>query len=479
MAISFLSNNKYVALNTTWYRRNKRGVFNIIKWTVGVLGFSLLSFLIICRFELNPRLYLRQWIAPSRRIPEPISPTCFRNQQDYLTPYSKHKKHLYNFIPGIPIWEENTCYEYASLIQPIYDSTTTTTNTVIDNTTTNNTNNKNNENNEIEYYNIPHTIYHTTWSKLTDHDFTPVHLATIKSFISTQPLNSSEMIIWVHSNDELILKEHPLWETFTKVRYQVYDPASLINNTIIQDYLNQHNVKQQPNELIDLDSFILDPEILRLLVLYQHGGVWFDINTFFVRDLSPLLEHEWIGQGKCQSSMVGNPFDGELWHFYDHSPYLCELLYGATTYVDRLTYNDIKKNNYNNNNNNNNDYISKEEMNKIKNQQKKTTIIKNASELPSKMKSVLRGSGLYQRVYRNIIREGIKPWSTTPWCFTNPTQCKPSNSLQSPFENRNFKPEPLRQVFAFRFQQPKLSVALAPSGSIYKYLQQTQRWEQL
>jgi hypothetical protein len=84
-----------------------------------------------------------------------------------------------------------------------------------------------------------------------------------------------------------------------------------------------------------------------------------------------------------------------------------------------------------------------------------------------------RGAELYHRIYRTLLRNGIKPWSTLPWCFTDPTQCKSSNSLPSPLEQADFSPLRLRQTFAVHFPAPKKQ---SDSGSIYKYLQEAQQW---
>ena len=40
----------------------------------------------------------------------------------------------------------------------------------------------------------------------------------------------------------------------------------------------------------------LDGDLIRLLVVWRDGGVWVDIDTLLTRDLTPLLEHEFLTQ---------------------------------------------------------------------------------------------------------------------------------------------------------------------------------------
>ncbi|ORZ12765.1 hypothetical protein BCR42DRAFT_419922 [Absidia repens] len=441
------STNKYLPVGTVWTRRNRRGILNILRWLVIGILFALFSFLVICRLELNARLYIREWITLSKPTEaEPLSTFCFGNTNTTTATSSSTtptKKYVYNFIPGIPVWEEYTCYDYAYLLQPLPSTDDSI------------------------------TTFHTTWSSQLQRSdqLTTTHLATLRSFMATQPLNSSQLIVWIHPDDEEKLVSDPFWKKAanTKTRYQVYsdelttgtplEPAAIAAATAAQAAAagssssssgSKHMETESDdsnNGLMGYTTMVSDPELLKLAVLYQHGGVWFDLNTLFVRDMTPLLGHEWIAQGKCQTSMAGNPFEGSgLWHFYPQSRAVCELLYGTT------------KSRSNNNSNN------------IKNNNKITKTIFGAT---GKSGRGTRGAELYQRIYQNLLRNGQKPWSTLPWCFTDPTNCKASNSLPSPLDQADFSPLRLRQTFAVHFDQPKKQTQ---SGSIYRYLQEAQQW---
>jgi hypothetical protein len=43
----------------------------------------------------------------------------------------------------------------------------------------------------------------------------------------------------------------------------------------------------------------LDGDLLRLLLLWNYGGVWIDMDSLLTRDLTPLLEHEFVTQWDC------------------------------------------------------------------------------------------------------------------------------------------------------------------------------------
>ena len=180
-------------------------------------------------------------------------------------------------------------------------------------------------------------------------------------------------------------------------------------------------------------------DLLRMLVLYRHGGVWFDLDTMFVRDLAPLFEHEWIAQGSCSTGMFGNPFTGALFHFHKQSPYVCEILEGAA------------------------------DLFKARKQ------VENDGVVPPKRYLIkgpeIFGSKLYYRIYRRVLHHGIKPWSILPWCFTDPSQCRRSNSLPSLFSEVEFDQKRVDQTFAYHWRDHWSSIP----GSIFKYLDTNHR----
>lgn len=43
----------------------------------------------------------------------------------------------------------------------------------------------------------------------------------------------------------------------------------------------------------------LDGDVVRILLLWNYGGVWVDMDSILTRDLQPLLEHEFVTQWDC------------------------------------------------------------------------------------------------------------------------------------------------------------------------------------
>lgn len=46
----------------------------------------------------------------------------------------------------------------------------------------------------------------------------------------------------------------------------------------------------------------VDGDLVRLLVTWAYGGVWVDMDSLLTRDLSPLIEHEFVTQWDCYGS---------------------------------------------------------------------------------------------------------------------------------------------------------------------------------
>ncbi|KAI8376200.1 uncharacterized protein BYT42DRAFT_546907 [Radiomyces spectabilis] len=361
---------------------------------------ALFSFVILCRIEINARVYVRDWLAPPKaQIIEPLSSSCFRNTSSSYP--SRPSKYHHNFVPGLPTWEEYTCYDFASMLYPSRNQS------------------------------INKTTFHTYWSKnLTSSTaFGEKEFAVVRSFVATQDAAETDLIIWISPEDEPDLKASPAWQHLSQVmerlRYEKLDMDSLTSDTPLKSYSASLS-QLRPEETVNL---------IRLLVLYNRGGVWFDFNTMFTRDLSPLLEHEWIAQGSCFTTMFGNPFDGGLLHFRPQSPYVCELMAGASDVFEAR-------------------------------RRKQRGLSYNDRLLDKRTKDPL-GAGLYYRIYRRLLHHRITPWSVLPWCFTDPSQCKQVNSLPSLAAKTSFRHQRITQTFAYHWHE---GWSFKP-GDLFKYLE--------
>ncbi|CAO3684666.1 unnamed protein product [Rhizopus stolonifer] len=347
--------------------RERRMTSWLLKWATGLSTLGIFLFLTICRLEINAHVFFKNWISPlDQPAIEPLS-KCFENLQG-------NKTFTVNITPGLPVWEDNTCFDFAQLFQsskhPFEGS----------------------------------QVFHTFWSSHLTSYFDEKPMATLRSFAATQSLNYT-LTVWIPTEDEERLVESEGWglaEKTQRIRYQIIHPDTLVRGTALEPYVKE--IWGRTN-------------LLRMLVLYQYGGVWFDLDTMFIRDMSPLFEHEWIAQGGCRS----DPFTGALFHFHRQSPFVCEILEGAG------------------------DLFKKNE----------------SGEDPE-----IFGSKLYYRVYKRLLHHQIRPWSALSWCFTDPSRCG-RNSLPSMFVNIDLDKEKVGKAFAYHWRGRWNYMP----GSIFKYLE--------
>ncbi|GAN06609.1 glycosyltransferase family 32 protein [Mucor ambiguus] len=388
-----------------WISQNKRIVINLVKYGIVSVFLVAISFFMLCRLEVNAHVYLRNWLSPPQPVVvEPLS-KCFSNLPPDSPYYQGNQKFSANFVPGLPVWEAHTCYDFAALFKP---------------------------------QRYPHNgdqLFHTYWSSNLTREFEEKQVATLRSFSATQNTNHT-LIVWIPAEDEDHLTKSESWNYLTRsqqkrdrIVYKVVQPNILVKDTAIEPFVDTwQSLVHDGNDGKGRD------DLLRMLVLYRYGGLWFDMDTMFVRDLAPLFEHEWIAQGSCSTGMFGNPFTGALFHFHQGSPYVCEILEGAA---------DLFK--------------------------ARVQVEKRLSEPPKRYLVTgpeIFGSKLYYRIYRRVLHHGIKPWSILPWCFTDPSQCRRSNSLPSLFSNSDFDEKRVRQTFAYHWRDRWT----ASPGTIFKFL---------
>jgi hypothetical protein len=165
-------------------------------------------------------------------------------------------------------------------------------------------------------------------------------------------------------------------------------------------------------------SGYLDGDLIRLLVIYKYGGMWFDMDSLFIRDMAPLFEREWLQQWDCFLP-DGFPFNGAFMRFNKHSPYLCEML---------------------------------------------TEMARGPLPRPN---TIDWGGYMYYRVYRRLLHNGIRPWSVLPWCFTDSNVCKPSNSMPNAFVEADFDEKRLLQTFAYHWHNQWKK----EPGSLFRFLE--------
>ncbi|OCF31904.1 hypothetical protein I316_06505 [Kwoniella heveanensis BCC8398] len=298
-------------------------------------------------------VFSRKWV---REEVDTIAPLrgCFNshllsshyNMSQHLAP----KRHMLS--PGISLKRGMSCYDFSSTIQPIPDAP------------------------------VESLTYHTYWRS----DLIPFgerQTATFLSFLATQPLPHSRLILW--TNGAEVLSSNPYvkpylekWGEYIKVR-QV-DMAELTSGTQLQGVISS-----KPGEVFDERAWV-DGDAIRLLVLWHFGGVWMDMDQVLTRDLHPLMESEWVTQWDCYDKPYFS-LNGALMHFRRHSPYLCEAFH-----------------------------------------------LMASSPFP-KPNTFTWGSHLYSKLHRSLLAAHIKPFEVLPWCFADPRNCRTDNRFPDPFEH--------------------------------------------
>ena len=115
-------------------------------------------------------------------------------------------------------------------------------------------------------------------------------IISIKSFLVTQNSYSFKMWLWI--GDEKFYNDiidNPkiifLQNKFPNFGVRLWIISKEIKGTIFEDM--EWFFTPQKSRLFASDDF-------RILALYKYGGIYFDLDTFFLRDLGPLLKYEFI-----------------------------------------------------------------------------------------------------------------------------------------------------------------------------------------
>ena len=139
------------------------------------------------------------------------------------------------------------------------------------------------------------TQFHTNW-RMDLVAFGERQEWMIKSFFATQDVAASWLIVWPNGD----LGENEILRRYAS-RYpdsfalRVVDISTLARGTELHG-----------SELLKLkgQKAWLDGDLLRLLLLWNFGDVWVDMDSPLTRDLTPLLEHEFVTQWDCYGTFL-------------------------------------------------------------------------------------------------------------------------------------------------------------------------------
>ncbi|GAA5928741.1 uncharacterized protein JCM15063_003955 [Sporobolomyces koalae] len=353
--------DEYESLSTR--RKPRTGLpfdlWRVLKYTLATVVAIVVIFFWKYEVHIELQLFSRGWIRETILPIVPASSTCFAPAHVASTSYNQTLALAPAYVElhaGMNMALGRDCYDFASTI-PLHPH---------------------------EQMILPrHTIFHLYWR----HDLLPVgerQVALLHSILATQDPETTSVIFWTNAPNPQLVSSlpilAPLFELYSsrRLRVESVDKRSLARGTSMEG----HSLL----DLADQQAWV-DGDLVRILVLYVHGGIWVDFDTILTgRDLRVLGEHEWVTQWDCYDKIY-QPLNGAMMHFYQHSPYLCEMLYTMST-----------------------------------------------SAPPSK-NSVDWGSRLYHKVWRSLVAQGVRPFQILPYCFTDGVSCRLDNRLPDPFDS--------------------------------------------
>jgi Glycosyltransferase sugar-binding region containing DXD motif len=253
------------------YRRSRwPRPWSCFKYTI--FPFILLFILSYYTWELHIEIavYWRSWV---RQEIEPITPLrgCFK--PDQASPLYNVTERLYGprfteVHAGMAMRLGLDCYDFAGTIRPLPFAP-----------------------------DRPRTNYHTYWRNDLA-PFTERQEYTLKSFFATQDPRS-RLIMW--SNGDLSTNA-------LLASYVVRHPDRFELRVANVHELSVGTPLEDSSLLSSTDRKAwLDGDLVRLLVVWKEGGVWVDMDTLLVRDISPLLEHEFVTQWDCYGTPISPP----------------------------------------------------------------------------------------------------------------------------------------------------------------------------
>ena len=149
---------------------------------------------------------------------------------------------------------------------------------------------------------------------------TPKQLLAIKSYLATQNPDHTKLTVW---SDYDILKPnccfgHPELDPYKDlVEFRVYDPTELAVGTPLEGL---EKYLKTPDD----DRHWMMSGIMRFLVLYKFGGIYYDMDMVLLRDFVPILGQNFAYQWGSSTDFAKE----RRWEPDCHGP--CAALMGAT-----------------------------------------------------------------------------------------------------------------------------------------------------
>ena len=155
---------------------------------------------------------------------------------------------------------------------------------------------------------VPVMLYHTFWrvDESKPHQLR-VLILQILSFLATQDIAQSKFIIWI---------QNPFSENINKVlskKFHYYFNTSIVEIRILnfEELCSQGLFKLRYNECSSTTNYnsVAFSDFIRFLVLYKYGGIYTDGDVFYLRDMRPFWNknfvHRWSFTGYYNTAVMG------------------------------------------------------------------------------------------------------------------------------------------------------------------------------
>lgn len=245
-----------------------RTVFALLKWIIPLAVVAGLVVSLLGEIDIEIMWYPRHWVRKEIIALGPLG-GCF-DKQRISSAYNitaAHGPKRTEVQAGMPLRFGMDCYNFAGTIQAQADASRPT----------------------------GVTLFHTYW-RIDLAPFEARQEWMIKSFFATQ--KASKLILW--SNGDL--SSNPVLRAWRSQFPDVFELRVVDIDTLAR------GTAMEGSPLLTLNDAKawVDGDLIRLLLLWNYGGVWVDMDSLLTRDLAPLLEHEFVTQWDCYGAFCAS-----------------------------------------------------------------------------------------------------------------------------------------------------------------------------
>jgi len=140
-------------------------------------------------------------------------------------------------------------------------------------------------------------------------------LECIKSFLATQNLEKTKLIVW----SDYSIEDNPRIQPYKKyLDLRVWNAVEEAKGTIIENEIEK---------LTSEDNLhYLQSDLLRLLALHKYGGIWADMDIIFLRDWKCILDQEYMYQWGSETDFANEGACATVLSLKKESEFSYELL---------------------------------------------------------------------------------------------------------------------------------------------------------